>query len=44
MGGARSLARFTAAVERTLGDVDFAATERRGHAIDLARRGAGEGR
>jgi diacylglycerol kinase family enzyme len=44
MGGPRSFARFTAAVERVLGDVDFAATERRGHAIDLARRGAGEGR
>ena len=44
MGGPRSLARFTAAVEHALGDVDFAATERRGHAIDLARRGAGEGR
>jgi diacylglycerol kinase (ATP) len=44
MGGPRSLARFTAAVERALGDVDFAATERRGHAIDLARRGADEGR
>lgn len=44
MGGSRSLARFTAAVERALGDVDFAATERRGHAIDLARRAAGEGR
>ena len=44
MGGSRSLARFTAAVERALGDVDFAATERRGHAVDLARRAAGEGR
>jgi len=40
----RSIARFTAAVERVLGDVDFAATKRRGHAIDLARRGAAEGR
>lgn len=44
MGGARSLARFTAAVERVLGDVDFAVTQRRGHAIDLARRAADEGR
>ncbi len=44
MAGGRSLARFAAAVERVLGDVDFEATERRGHAIDLARRGALEGR
>ena len=44
LAGGRSLARFAAAVERVLGDVDFEATERRGHAIDLARRGAAEGR
>jgi diacylglycerol kinase family enzyme len=44
MAGGRSLARFAAAVEHVLGDVDFEVTERRGHAIDLARRGAGEGR
>ena len=31
-------------MEGTLGDVDFEVTERRGHAIDLARRGALEGR
>jgi diacylglycerol kinase family enzyme len=44
MGGGRALRRFVAAVERSLGDVDIQATERRGHAIDLARRGALEGR
>jgi len=44
LAGGRKLARFAAAVERVLGDVDFEATERRGHAIDLARRGVAEGR
>ena len=44
LAGGRSLARFAAAVERVLGDVDFEVTERRGHAIDLACRGASEGR
>jgi diacylglycerol kinase (ATP) len=44
MGGARAQRRFVAAVERSLGDVDIQATERRGHAVDLARRGALEGR
>ena len=44
MAGGRALSRFAAAVERVLGDVDFEVTERRGHAIDLARRGACEGR
>jgi len=44
LAGRRSIVRFTAAVERVLGDVDFAATKRRGHAIDLARRGVAEGR
>jgi diacylglycerol kinase family enzyme len=44
MSSGRALSRFAAAVERVLGDVDFEVTERRGHAIDLARRGAREGR
>ncbi|MGD0997185.1 MAG: diacylglycerol kinase family protein [Thermoleophilia bacterium] len=44
MAGGRWLARFAAAVERVLGDVDFELTARRGHATDLARRAAGEGR
>ena len=44
LAGRGSIARFTAAVERVLGGVDFEATKRRGHAIDLARRGAAEGR
>jgi len=44
LAGGRSIARFTAAVERVLGDVDFQATKRRGHAIELARRAAAEGR
>ena len=44
LAGGRSLAHFAATVERVLGDVDFEATERRGHAVELARRGAAEGR
>ena len=44
LGGASALRRFVAAVEGALGDVDIEATERRGHAIDLAREGALGGR
>ncbi len=44
MGGHGALLRFVAEVEDVLGDVDIEATERRGHAIDLARRACREGR
>jgi diacylglycerol kinase (ATP) len=40
----RRLPALLAAAERVLGDVDVAATQRSGHAIELAERGALEGR
>ena len=42
--GSRAVARFGAAVERALGDVDIELTQRRGHAVELARHGAAAGR
>lgn len=40
----RTLGVLVPAVERALGPVDVVQTERPGHAIELARQGAGEGR
>jgi diacylglycerol kinase family enzyme len=42
--GSRAVPRFAAAVERALGDVDIELTQRRAHAVELARRGAAAGR
>jgi diacylglycerol kinase (ATP) len=39
----KDLARLLPAVERALGDVAIAPTVRRGHAVELARRGAEDG-
>ena len=44
LGGANALRRFVGAVENVLGDVDIEATQRSGHAIDLARHGTLDGR
>ena len=43
-GSARYLGEVRAVIERRLGPVDVALTEFGGHAIDLARRAATEGR